>query len=243
MSNEPNPEGFRFAAVEKRKFVHYNEQILFSVPERQIQMKSMLRHLASGSPDPLETTDPSSFFSRLPVIETESLTLRPMRMRDAEDIFRYASDPEVSRYVLWEPHRSISDSRAYIRYIRHLYRRGMPSSWAVVLRSSSEVIGSIGFMGYSYVHHTAEIGYSFSRNYWNLGYATQAAGAVIQTAFRSLPDLNRIEAQHDIRNPASGRVMLKCGMKQEGIIRSRIYNKSEFVDVALYAILRSDLAE
>ena len=87
-------------------------------------------------------------------------------------------------------------------------------------------------MGYSPVHHTAEIGYSFSRDYWNRGYATQALTAVIRTAFHFLPDLNRIEAQHDIRNPASGRVMEKCGMKKEGILRSRLYNKSEYVDVA-----------
>ena len=164
-----------------------------------------------------------------------------MKMADAPDIYRYASDPEVSRYVLWEPHRSISDTRAYIRYIRSLYHHGMPSSWAAEDRRSGTVIGSIGFMGYSPVHHTAEIGYSFSKDYWNRGYATQALHAVIRTAFHNLPDLNRIEAQHDIRNPASGRVMEKCGMKKEGVLRERLYNKSEYVDVTLYAVLRSDL--
>ena len=205
-------------------------------------MKSLLKSV-SFSADSSGRTDTFEFFSNPPVIKTENLLLRPVRMKDASDIYRYASDPEVSRFVLWEPHRSISDTRAYIRYVRRLYRRGMPSSWAVVLLSSSSVIGSIGLMSYSPFHHSAEIGYSFSRNYWNHGYATEAAGAVIQSAFRSLHDLNRIEAQHDIRNPASGRVMEKCGMKKEGILRSRLYNKKEFVDVVLYAILRSDLAD
>ena len=185
----------------------------------------------------------SRFFSNLPEIKTDKLLLRPIKRKDAYDIFSYASDPQVARYVLWEPHQSIHDTRSYIRYIHRLYRRGLPSSWAVVLLSSGSVIGSIGFMGYSPLHHSAEIGYSFSRDFWNHGYATQAACAVIRTAFRMLPDLNRIEAQHDTRNPASGRVMEKCGMKLEGVLRSRLYNKSEFVDVALHSILRSDLDE
>ena len=89
------------------------------------------------------------------------------------------------------------------------------------------------------MNRSAELGYSFSREYWNHGYATQSLQAVIDAAFTSLP-LNRLEAQHDIRNPASGRVMEKCGLRQEGILRNRIVNKGEYVDVALYAILRSD---
>ena len=187
-----------------------------------------------------EVGDASAYFSDLPILETSSLVLRPVRMEDAKDIFRYASDPEVARYVMWEPHRSISDTRAYIRYIRSLYRRGLPSSWAVVHKLSGSVIGSIGFVGYSPVHHAAEIGYSFSRQYWNRGFATQALSAVIDSAFDRIDGLHRLEAQHDVRNPASGRVMEKCGMRFEGILRGRLWNKSEYIDVALYSILRSD---
>ena len=184
--------------------------------------------------------DASAYFSDLPVLETADLVLRQVRTEDAKDIFRYASDPEVARYVMWEPHRSISDTRAYIRYVRSLYRRGLPSSWAVVHKLSGSVIGSIGFVGYSPVHHAAEIGYSFSRQYWNCGFATQALNAVIDSAFNRIDRLHRLEAQHDVRNPASGRVMEKCGMHREGILRGRLWNKSEYVDVALYSILRSD---
>ena len=69
--------------------------------------------------------------------------------------------------------------------------------------------------------------------------AAQALKAVTDTLFRSLP-LNRLEAQHDVRNPASGRVMQKSGFVQEGILRGRILNKGEYVDTVLYALLRSD---
>ena len=203
-------------------------------------MKTWLKNILSDTSEREENNNIFCFFERPPVIETEDLLIRPVFMRDANDIYQYTSDPEVARYVLWNPHRSISDTRSFIRYLRSLYRRGLPSSWAVEHRSSGRVIGTIGFMGYSPVHRAAEIGYSFSRLYWNHGYATQALSAVIHYAFTSNPSLNRLEAQHDIRNRASGRVMEKCGMKKEGILRERLYNKSEFIDVALYSILRSD---
>ena len=187
-----------------------------------------------------ESMSPAVYFSSLPVLETPRLVLRPVRMRDAEDIFSYASDPEVARYVLWDPHRSIAETRSYIRCIRSFYRRGLPSSWAVEHRDSGRVIGTIGLMWYSDTNCAAEIGYSFSRSFWNRGFATEALRAVIGSVFSSLP-VNRLEAQHDVRNPASGRVMEKCGMKKEGLLRQRIRSKEEFIDVVLYAVIRSDL--
>ena len=186
-----------------------------------------------------DVMSPPDFFFRLPVLETEDLILRRPALRDAKDIFRYASDPEVARYVLWDVHRSVSESRHFVRELRGRLRSGLPSSWAVVLKETGTVIGTIGFVWYSTDNRSAELGYSFSREYWNRGYATQALKAVTDTVFRSLP-LNRLEAQHDLRNPASGRVMQKSGYRQEGILRSRIMNKGEYADVALYAILRAD---
>ncbi len=182
---------------------------------------------------------PPAFFYRLPELETEDLILRKPRMRDAKDIFRYASDPEVARYVLWEPHRSVSETASFVRDLRVRIRAGYPSSWVVSLRETGLVIGTIGFVWYSTDNNAAELGYSFSREYWNQGYATQALHAVIDCLFSSLP-LNRLEAQHDVRNPASGRVMQKCGLTQEGILRGRIMNKGEYIDTALYSVLRSD---
>ena len=182
---------------------------------------------------------PPAFFYRLPELETEDLILRKPRMRDAKDIFRYASDPEVARYVLWESHRSVSETASFVRDLRVRIRAGYPSSWVVSLRETGLVIGTIGFVWYSTDNNAAELGYSFSREYWNQGYATQALHAVIDCLFSSLP-LNRLEAQHDVRNPASGRVMQKCGLTQEGFLRGRIMNKGEYIDTALYSILRSD---
>jgi len=182
---------------------------------------------------------PGEVFSRLPVLETPRLLLRPMTMRDAQDIYAYSCDEEVARHVLWDAHRSVADSRGYLRFIIRQYREGMPSSYGIVLKESGRLVGTIGFMWYSQDNNTVEVGYSLARWLWNKGLMTEALQAVNDMAFRTLK-VHRIEAQHETVNPASGHVMKKCGMRYEGTLRGRIYNKGQFVDVDLYAILRED---
>ncbi len=178
-------------------------------------------------------------FSHLPTLETERLILRPMRMSDARDLFAYAQDPEVSRHVLWDTHRSLGESRQFLRGALRQYRRGQPSSFAITLKDSGRMIGTIGFMWVNLDHQSAEVGYSLSRDYWNRGIMTEALRQVVAFGFERLR-LNRIEAQHEVDNPASGRVMAHVGMQYEGTLRKRIKNKGRYVDVALYAILRED---
>ena len=185
---------------------------------------------------------PAAFFSRLPELETEDLLLRLPRLSDAQSIHAYTTDPEVARYVLWDPHRSLWETRSFIRELRARARRGWPTSWAVVLKETGAAIGTIGFIWYSSENRSAELGYSLSREYWNRGYATQALRAVCRESFRSL-SLNRLEAQYDVRNPASGKVMEHAGFRREGVLRERILNKGEFIDVVLCSLLRSDLPQ
>ncbi|MDR1570627.1 MAG: GNAT family N-acetyltransferase [Oscillospiraceae bacterium] len=178
-------------------------------------------------------------FTRMPTLETSRITLRRMTMADAQDVYRYSSDPEVAKYVLWDAHRNIQDSRAYIRYVQRQYRNDEPSSWGMILRNTQHLIGTIGFMWWNQENHSAEIGYSLARPYWNQGMTTEALAKVIEFGFDRMR-LHRIEAQHCVENGASGRVMEKCGMTREGVLRGRLYSKGAFMDVVLYAILESD---
>lgn len=182
---------------------------------------------------------PADVFAHLPVLETPRLILRPMTMRDAADIYAYSQDREVARHVLWDAHRSLADSREYLRFMLRQYREGRPSSYGMVLKETGRLVGTMGFMWLSEENSTVEVGYSLARNQWNKGLTTEALHALINMAFTYLK-VHRIEAQHDVANPASGQVMRKCGMRQEGVLRGRIYNKGKFVDVVLYAILRED---
>ena len=182
--------------------------------------------------------------SRMPIfpmeeIETERLLLRRMEMRDARDLFEYSRDEEVARYVLWEAQKNVSESRAYIKFMLRKYRAGDPASWCIVRKDESRVVGTIGYMWFQPENNAAEVGYSLARDCWNQGYMAEALRAVLRYSFEEMA-INRIEAQHEVGNPASGAVMRKCGMCHEGTLRSRLYNKGRYVDVELFAILRQD---
>lgn len=175
-----------------------------------------------------------------PTIHTKRLLLRPVRMSDAQQIYEYSQDPQVALHVLWDAHRSIHQTRAYIRFLLKQYRSGLPGSFVIELSEEKRVIGTIGFMWIQPENRSAEIGYSLSRAYWNNGLMSEALCAVVDYGFQKL-HLNRMEAQHESDNPASGRVMLHAGMRYEGRLRQRLYNKGRYVDVDLYAILRRDI--
>ena len=186
-----------------------------------------------------EPATPQEYFARLPVIDTPRLTLRKMRMSDAPAVFSYARDPEVARHVLWEAHASVWETRAYIRYLLWQYRSGLPSSWAIELKETGKVVGTIGYMSYNADNATVEVGYSLAREQWGKGLMTEALTAVIAETFRAL-DMHRIEAMHFTDNPASGRVMQKCGMTHEGHLRERVCCKGTFRDVEMWGILYKD---
>ncbi len=178
-------------------------------------------------------------YTYMPELETPRLRLRKLQMRDAEDIFRYSRDSEVARHVLWDAHRSVGESRSYLRYMIRRYRNHEPASWGIEWKETGRIIGTIGYMWIQTDNSAAEVGYSLARDFWNMGIMTEALKAVIAHGFGRL-NLNRIEAQHETTNPASGAVMRKCGMVREGLLRQRLYNKGRYVDVELYAILRKD---
>ena len=178
-------------------------------------------------------------FDVMPVLETERLVLRKMDMRDAEDMYEYSRDPLVTKHVLWEAHNAISDTKSYIRFMLRKYRAGEPSSWCIEEKQTGKAVGTIGYMWYQRDNSACEVGYSLARRCWNRGYMTEALKAVLDYTFREL-GINRVEAQHEVDNPASGAVMRKCGMVKEGTLRSRLYNKGKYVDVDLYAVLRRE---
>lgn len=176
----------------------------------------------------------------MPTLTTPRLTLRRMTMGDAQDIFEYSRDKEVARHVLWSAQTSLREAKDYCRYMMRRYRADQPASWGIVLSDTGKLVGTIGYMNHDEDNQSVELGYSLARELWNKGYMTEALARVIDYTFSEL-DVNRIEAQHELENPASGRVMEKCGMRREGVLRQRLYNKGRFVDVALYAVLREDV--
>ena len=176
----------------------------------------------------------------LPTLETERLILRKMTLEDVEAIFAYASDPEVSRYTLWETHRSIEDSRAFLEFEVSKRESGGEPDWGIVYKGDHRFVGTCGIISWEPHHARAEIGYALSREYWGRNLMFEAARAIIRFGFERM-SVNRIEARCIAENAASVRVMEKAGMTHEGTLRQRELIKGAYRDIEVYAILREEL--
>jgi [ribosomal protein S5]-alanine N-acetyltransferase len=175
----------------------------------------------------------------LPTLETDRLILRKMTPDDAEAVFAYASDPEVSRYVLWETHRSIEDSRTFLDLATSKYESGGEPDWGIVYKGDHHFVGTCGIVSWEPYHARAELGYALSRDYWGRGLMAEAVRAMISFGFKKM-NLNRIEARCIAENIASARVMEKAGMLYEGTLRQRELIKGEHRDMKVYSILRDE---
>ena len=173
----------------------------------------------------------------LPTLETERLILRKMVLNDAEAVFAYASNSEVSRYTLWEAHRSIEDSRAFLEFATQKYENGGEPDWGIVYRGNGCLVGACGLVNWEAEHARAEVGFVLSREYWGRGLMSEAVRAILRFGFERM-NLNRIEARCIAENAASARVMEKAGMVYEGTLRQREYIKGAYRDIKLYAILK-----
>lgn len=178
-------------------------------------------------------------FKHLPVLEGERLRLRAPRLEDAADLYCYARDEENCRYVLWDKHRSLSHSREVLRTIIWQNRRGLPGTFAIELKAEGRLIGTIGFQSIDAEALCAEVGYTIARRLWGRGLATEALGLLLAYAFDTLL-LGRVEASHDVLNPASGAVMRKAGMKETGLEAGSLIIKGRRADMMRYAIDRAD---
>lgn len=175
------------------------------------------------------------------LIETHRLILRPALPEDAQPMFEnWASDPEVTKFLTWPPHRSIDVSAAVIQSWIDGYSRDDYYQWMICLKEDTHSpIGSVSVVELNDTIQKAEIGYCIGKNWWRKGIMTEALMAVIDFLFNEV-GMQRIEARHDPRNPNSGAVMQKCRMKFEGTTRQSDRNNLGICDAAHYSILRHE---
>ena len=172
-------------------------------------------------------------------IETKRLLLRRYRVEDAEDAYRnWLSREAVARYLTWPVYTSVEAARGYIQSVVDGYS-DTSYIWVIEEKSTGEAIGAISVVALMEKIDGCEIGYCLSDSRWGRGYMPEAFAAVIRFLFDEV-GFNRIQAIHDTRNPASGRVMEKCGLRYEGTMRRAGRNNQGIGDVVIRAILRDD---
>jgi RimJ/RimL family protein N-acetyltransferase len=171
-------------------------------------------------------------------ITTERLVLRKPRMEDAPVIFEsYARDPEVVRYLVWKPHKTVQETEQFLLACGQLWRSGKDYAYVITLKGSNSLIGMFGLHP---MKMKVEVGYALARPYWNRGYVTEILRKVIDWVFTQ-PEMYRVQAFCDVENTASARVMEKAGMTREGLLRRYVLHpniSSEPRDAYLYAIVR-----
>ncbi|MBE5966080.1 MAG: GNAT family N-acetyltransferase [Lachnospiraceae bacterium] len=173
-------------------------------------------------------------------IETERLILRQFRLEDAEDMYKnWASDDAVTRYLTWPTHGSVETSREVLRIWTEGYASPDYYQWCIEYKESGEAIGSISIVNINEKIDSVEVGYCISRKYWHQGITTEAFHALISYLFYEVR-VNRIEARHDRKNPWSGKVMEKCGLKKEGVKRMGDRNNTGICDTIYYGIIKDE---
>lgn len=152
-------------------------------------------------------------------METERIYLRPWCEHDVEALFKYASDPDVGPRAGWTPHKNKEESR---RIIREVFSNDF--TWAIEWKETGEAIGCIGYLpsGVGNIPlgpNDTEVGYWVAKPYWNRGICTDALLLLIDYCF-CIKHFETLWADHCIGNPASGRVLQKCGFVDTGAINT-----------------------
>lgn len=174
-----------------------------------------------------------------PRLETKRLLLRRLTDDDAADVYNYAKNGEVARYMPWDAHQSLEDAKTFIRMAQQQLDLDQTCDLGIEYKPTGRIIGSIGITSIDKYNRCGMVGYALSQNYWGQGLTTEALHRLIRYMFEELR-LNRIEAYHIIQNKSSGRVMQKAGMKYEGVLQKKLFIKGDYCDVKLYAILRDE---
>lgn len=171
-----------------------------------------------------------------PVLEGERLRLRPLTIDDVGEVARLAGRREIASTTSSIPH-PYSEELAR-EWIETRTGNDLGVVYAVTLKSHCGFVGTIG-LRLDPENAQAEMGFWIDVDCWGKGYATEAGKLILRLAFEDL-QLNRVYARHMARNPASGKVLAKIGMKHEGVLRQAMKKWGVFEDMVQLAILRQD---
>jgi RimJ/RimL family protein N-acetyltransferase len=171
-------------------------------------------------------------------LRTRRLLLRDFTADDLPAMRAYASDSQVLEHVLYEARDGVQ-LRSHLDRVIGSQRNRPRRAWelAIVVQRTGRVIGTcdLALTG----RREADIGYMLARRHWGHGYATEAAGALVEQAFGQL-GVERVYALVEIANERSRRVLEKAGLRWEALLRRHAHAKGRWWDCHLYALQRTE---
>ena len=171
---------------------------------------------------------------------TPRLRLRKIRMTDVDAFYtRLGGSEAVTRYMLFQPHKTVEESRASIEKWLCRYEAGKCYHWAIALEETDELIGVIDLLRFDEDANSCSFAYMLGEAFWNQGYGSEAVRAVFDFGFREM-ELAFIEADHMEENGASGAVMRKCGMVFQRTEPEKYEKNGRKYNAVVYRITREN---
>lgn len=182
-------------------------------------------------------------FTRFPVLTTDRLRLRQVRLADVEALFAIKSDIAVTQQYGQEPHQTLDDTRAWIERLQASYDQRDSLFWCLTRVGSGAgedaAIGACTLWNPDATFHCAEIGYELHPAFGRQGIMSEALAAVLTFAFGDL-GLHRVEANPLAGNPPSIHLLQKLGFIHEGTLRQRHFFRDHFEDQLYFGLLSDE---
>ena len=181
-------------------------------------------------------------FKDTPTLESDRLIYKRIVPENAQDKFDYSKCEEVTRYLLWTPHVSLTQTEKYIKLLQKKYDNGSFWDFGLTYKEDGRFIGTCGITSMDDDTRTIEIGYVLAPEYWGKELAPEAARTVMRYCFDTF-GAEKICGKFMEGNNGSLRVMTKLGMTLEGIYRKSMYVKGEYKTIHVYEITKERFFE
>ena len=173
-------------------------------------------------------------------IEGKKVVLRQLKLSDAPLVQKYLKDPVMTKWTLNIPYPYPKNGGVkFIAKARSLKRRNKAIVYAITQKDSDNIVGVISFQDFNWPDKCAELGYWLGKPFWGKGLMTDATQLMLDLGFRVLK-LHKIKAGVFADNPASIKVLMKNGLKREGVLRHRRMRFGKWRDTVLLAILETE---
>lgn len=181
----------------------------------------------------------TAIFDEFPVLKTERLTLRDIRLSDAQEIFEMRASGRVNQFIARPEMNEYNAASALAEKTIQAYQNKQAIGWAGVLRDNNKIIGTCGYNTIDYYNLRAEIGGELSVDYWGKNIAFEAVNAIISFGLNTM-NLYSIEAKVSPGNRGAIYLLEHLGFEKEAHYKDRIYFNNKFSDMAVYTLIKGN---
>lgn len=178
-------------------------------------------------------------------LQTERLFLRPLQVSDAEAMWSYVSDPDFPKYMTWEAHKDINETKEFLQGKEKEFADAKSVVWSIFMNDA--FVGLIGLEGVKRYLNTvktdrAELGYWLGSKFWGQGIMLEAGKAVLRFGFEEM-ELHKVTVGHFSENPQSQRVIEKLGFRLVGLQKEHFHKNGKWHDHYVYEMLRNEFTK